>query len=300
MFQDFALFPHLRVAENVAFGLQRPRPARPRAARGRAAGRGQHERPTRAAIRTRSRAASSSGWRWPGRWRPRRELMLLDEAFSASTPRCARRCARRRWPCCARPARRRCWSPTTPRRRSGSATASTPCSPAGSCRAARPAELYAGPVNALRRRLLRPGEPVSRAGSQGGLGARPWAGRSASGLADGRRGRGDRAARRRSRCAGRRRRRACARGSLVRRDLGPVHVLRLGLPDGSSVKVRQTGETEAVVGDEVEIELDPRHLFVYPAAGLTRARVALPGYFCDKPRGWRWPGPAAGRLGSGG
>ena len=52
---------------------------------------------------------------------------------------------------------------------------------------------------------------------------------------------------------------------LVRRDLGPVHLLRLRLPDGSSVKVRQAGQIEAEVGEEVEIELDPRHLFVYPA-----------------------------------
>jgi len=52
---------------------------------------------------------------------------------------------------------------------------------------------------------------------------------------------------------------------LVRRDLGPVHILRLRLPDGSSVKVRQAGQIEAAVGEEVEIELDPRHLFLYPA-----------------------------------
>ena len=40
-------------------------------------------RPTPRAIRTCSRAASSSAWRWPARWRPSRELMLLDEAFSS-------------------------------------------------------------------------------------------------------------------------------------------------------------------------------------------------------------------------
>ena len=52
---------------------------------------------------------------------------------------------------------------------------------------------------------------------------------------------------------------------LVKRDLGPVHLLQLRLADGSSVKVRQAGQTDAMVGDEVEIDLDPRHLFVYPA-----------------------------------
>ena len=51
----------------------------------------------------------------------------------------------------------------------------------------------------------------------------------------------------------------------VKRDLGPVHVMRLGLADGSSIKVRQAGQTEAAVGDQVEIDLDPHHLFVYPA-----------------------------------
>ena len=50
-----------------------------------------------------------------------------------------------------------------------------------------------------------------------------------------------------------------------RRDLGPVHVLQLGLADGSTLKVRQAGGIAAAVGDEVEIQLDPAHLFVYPA-----------------------------------
>ena len=35
------------------------------------------------AIRTCSRAASSSAWRWPGRWRPSPALILLDEPFSS-------------------------------------------------------------------------------------------------------------------------------------------------------------------------------------------------------------------------
>ena len=52
---------------------------------------------------------------------------------------------------------------------------------------------------------------------------------------------------------------------LVRRDLGPVHLIRLRLADGSSVKVRQADQVDAAVGEEVEIELARRHLFVYPA-----------------------------------
>ncbi|MFO1067169.1 MAG: ABC transporter ATP-binding protein [Geminicoccaceae bacterium] len=50
-----------------------------------------------------------------------------------------------------------------------------------------------------------------------------------------------------------------------RRDLGPVHVLKLGLPDGSTLKVRQAAARGAAAGDAVEIDLDPAHLFVYPA-----------------------------------
>jgi iron(III) transport system ATP-binding protein len=54
---------------------------------------------------------------------------------------------------------------------------------------------------------------------------------------------------------------------LVRRDLGPVRLLRLRLADGSSIEVRRAGRIDAAVGEEVAIELDPRHLFVYPAPG---------------------------------
>ena len=68
MFQDFALFPHLSVTRNVAFGLSGP--AAERAERARAlldrVGLGA---PRRQVSRTSSPAASSSGWRWPGRWR---------------------------------------------------------------------------------------------------------------------------------------------------------------------------------------------------------------------------------------
>jgi iron(III) transport system ATP-binding protein len=53
---------------------------------------------------------------------------------------------------------------------------------------------------------------------------------------------------------------------LQRRDLGPVHVIHLGLPGGSDLRVRQSGAIAGGIGDEVEIELDPSHLFVYPAA----------------------------------
>ena len=70
VFQSYALFPHLTVAENVAFGLQD--------AQGRAAGGRREARPRccawcgwRAwptACRASCRAASSSAWRWRARW----------------------------------------------------------------------------------------------------------------------------------------------------------------------------------------------------------------------------------------
>ena len=79
--QEGALFPHLDVAANVGFGL--PRAAAPRRPGGGAAGAGRPRRAWPSASRTSSPAASSSAWRWPGRWRPEPGLVLLDEPFDA-------------------------------------------------------------------------------------------------------------------------------------------------------------------------------------------------------------------------
>jgi iron(III) transport system ATP-binding protein len=49
------------------------------------------------------------------------------------------------------------------------------------------------------------------------------------------------------------------------RDLGPVSLLTLGLPDGSRVHVRRHDAVSHATGQEVEIDLDPNHVFVYPA-----------------------------------
>ena len=69
VFQSYALWPHMNVAENVAYGL-RERSVE-RAERERRVGRALEPvrmRSTGTACPTSSPAASSSAWRWPGRW----------------------------------------------------------------------------------------------------------------------------------------------------------------------------------------------------------------------------------------
>ena len=71
VFQNYALFPHMTVGENVAFPLQRaPHAAAPRSAeRGAArAGDGAARRHSATASPRSSRAASSSASPWPARW----------------------------------------------------------------------------------------------------------------------------------------------------------------------------------------------------------------------------------------
>ena len=71
VFQDYAVFPHLTVAENVAFGLRARGCRRPRSSRGstRALAHGAPRRARASACRPSSPAASSSASASPAPWR---------------------------------------------------------------------------------------------------------------------------------------------------------------------------------------------------------------------------------------
>jgi iron(III) transport system ATP-binding protein len=264
MFQDFALFPHLRVAENVAFGLSGVDRRR----------RGVRVGELLAAVNMTAYARAYPHTLSGGEQQrvalaralaPNPELMLLDEAFSALDTSLRAQVRDE-----ALALLRESGTPTLLVTHDAEEAIRVGdrihAMQAGRVvQSGSPSELYARPVSPFVAGFF---GPVNRFPGRvaRGLVETPVGTAPADGLADGAaveaivrpealhvrsppRGGGLRAR------------------VLVRRDLGPVHLIRLRLADGSSVKVRQAGQVDAAVGEEVEIELDRRHLFVYPAGG---------------------------------
>ena len=86
VFQSYAIFPHLNVFDNIAYGLRKRRLPQDRAAHARVdshAGDGAAGRASARGAPTSCPAASASAWRWPARWCARPKLLLLDEPLGA-------------------------------------------------------------------------------------------------------------------------------------------------------------------------------------------------------------------------
>ncbi len=262
MFQDFALFPHLTVADNVAFGLRHL----DRAARDRRVGE-LLERVNMTAYAAVYPHTLSGGEQQrvalARALAPEPDLMLLDEAFSALDT--ALRTQIRE-------------EALGILREAGTATLLVTHDAEEAIRAGdvihamqqgrivqsgAPAELYARPANSFVAGFFGPVNRF-RGRVRSGLVATPLGEIRVARLAEGEavevivRPEGIRLAR----CDGSRGSRARL---VARRDLGPVHVIRLQLADGSQVKVRETGAIDVAVGEEVTVALDSRHLFVFPA-----------------------------------
>ena len=97
VFQNYALFPHLSVERNVAFGLeQRKLPKAKIADRVREAladGPARSRTSSPAGCRRSSRAASGSAWRWPARWCSSPPSCSSTSRSARSTSSSARRCS---------------------------------------------------------------------------------------------------------------------------------------------------------------------------------------------------------------
>jgi iron(III) transport system ATP-binding protein len=262
MFQDFALFPHLRVAENVAFGLSGLDRRRREARAGELLAAVNMTAYARAYPHTLS-GGEQQRVALARALAPEPELMLLDEAFSALDT-SLRAQVRDEALTLLREAGTPTLLVTHDAEEAIRVGDRIHAMQAGRVvQSGTPSELYARPVSPFVAGFF---GPVNRFPGRvaRGLVETPVGTAPADGLADG-------AAVEAIVRPEALRVRSPSRGGglrarvLVRRDLGPVHVIRLRLADGSSVKVRQAGQVDAAVGEEVEIELDRRHLFVYPA-----------------------------------
>ena len=87
VFQDYALFPHMSVGDNVGFGLRMRGVGAARAHRpgARGAGARRARRGLRPASRTSSPAASGSAWRWRARWSSSRRCCCSTSRSARST-----------------------------------------------------------------------------------------------------------------------------------------------------------------------------------------------------------------------
>ena len=85
VFQDYALFPHMCVLDNVAYGLRVRGRQEGRAPRRRRARRSARSSSTTSptAGRPSSRVGSASGWPWPARSSYGPKVLLLDEPLGA-------------------------------------------------------------------------------------------------------------------------------------------------------------------------------------------------------------------------
>ncbi len=92
MFQSYALFPHLSVAGNIAFGLKQEALSRPRSTLvSTRCWRWSSSTASGAAGRTSCPAASASGWRWRARSPSGRGCSCWTSRWPRSTASCARK-----------------------------------------------------------------------------------------------------------------------------------------------------------------------------------------------------------------
>ena len=94
VFQSYALFEHLNIADNVAFGLRRRKIAKDEIRDAREARRSSWWscKGARSPVRASSPAARSSAWRWRGHWSTGRRCCCSTSRSARSTSSCASRC----------------------------------------------------------------------------------------------------------------------------------------------------------------------------------------------------------------
>jgi len=95
VFQSYALFPHLSVADNVGYALRVHRRARPEIGGRRSCSGWSSWRGSALVGPTSFPAASSSGWLWPGHSRLARGCCCSTSPSRTWTPTCGSSCARR-------------------------------------------------------------------------------------------------------------------------------------------------------------------------------------------------------------